>query len=149
MSPCLETGVDSVESNGIWYRAPSTSYYWWWARPWRPGTKPDIGAVEGTWPDAIDDPIRAAFPGACELEQNYPNPFNPTTVVSYQLPVASEVHLVVYDMLGREVKVLVDGRKEPGTHKVLFDASGLSSGIYFYRLMAGTFVQTRSMVLVR
>jgi N-acetylneuraminic acid mutarotase len=68
------------------------------------------------------------------LEQNFPNPFNPTTVVSYQLPVASDVRLAVYDMLGREVSVLVNERKEAGVHEVKFDGTSLASGVYFYRI---------------
>lgn len=87
--------------------------------------------------------------GEYRLYQNYPNPFNPLTVVSYQLPVASDVRLVVFDLLGREISTLVNERKKPGRYEVTFDASGLSSGVYLYRLTAGTIVQTRKMVLIR
>jgi hypothetical protein len=80
---------------------------------------------------------------------NYPNPCNPTTVVSYQLPEASQVHLAVYDLLGREVAVLVNEKKEPGSHEVQFDAVALTSGVYLYRVTAGSFVQTRKMVVAR
>jgi hypothetical protein len=83
------------------------------------------------------------------LEQNYPNPFNPTTVVSSQLPAASNVRLVVYDLLGREVAVLVNEQRPAGYYKDSFDASSLASGIYIYRLTAGSFVETRRMVLVK
>ena len=83
------------------------------------------------------------------LQQNYPNPFNPTTVVSYQLSVASEVRLVVYDLLGQEVAVLVNGQQEAGTHSIPFDGSALSSGLYLYRLEAGLFRQTKSMLLLK
>ena len=83
------------------------------------------------------------------LYQNYPNPFNPTTVISYQLPVASSVRLVVYDMLGREVTELANGRMSAGEHKATFSADGLSSGVYFCRLVAGDFVSTRVMTLLR
>ena len=96
-------------------------------------------------------------PDAFVLHQNYPNPFNPTTAVSFQLPVVSDVRLVVYDLLGREVAVLVNEMKAPGSYEVRFDATGLASGVYFYRLtarptdsgQAGTFVQTRKMVVVK
>jgi hypothetical protein len=90
-----------------------------------------------------DIPVRFA------LEQNFPNPFNPTTVVSYQLPAVSDVRLVVYDLLGREVAVLVNEKKAPGTYEVRFDAAGLASGTYIYRLEAGSSVQARKMVLVK
>ena len=89
------------------------------------------------------------FPQVPALFQNYPNPFNPTTVVSYQLPVVSHVRLVVYDLLGREASTLVDERQAPGVYKVSFDASGLASGVYLYRISAGQFVQTRKMIFVK
>jgi len=88
-------------------------------------------------------------PAQLRLAQNYPNPFNPTTVVSYQLPEAGIVKLVVVDMLGREVSVLVNERRETGVHDVRFDALGLSSGVYYYRLQAGDLVATKRMVLVK
>lgn len=89
------------------------------------------------------------LPEKCVLEQNYPNPFNPTTVVSFQLPEASNVRLVVYDILGREVSVLVNERKAAGSYSVSFDARGMASGMYLYRLQAGYFVQTRKLLLLK
>ncbi|MBX2990979.1 MAG: T9SS type A sorting domain-containing protein [Bacteroidetes bacterium] len=83
------------------------------------------------------------------LAQNYPNPFNPTTTITYQLPVVADVTLTVYDMLGREVATLVNGRRNAGNHSVQFDATGQASGVYFYKLQAGSFVQTKRMLLVR
>ena len=91
----------------------------------------------------------ADLPAAFALEQNYPNPFNPSTLIRYQLPEGSDVQLVVFDMLGREVSTLVNERKEAGVYDVRFDASGLASGLYFYRLKAGAFVQTRKLLLIR
>jgi endo-1,4-beta-xylanase len=83
------------------------------------------------------------------LDQNYPNPFNPKTVVSYQLSVVSDVRLMVYDMLGREVTVLVNERQPAGSYKVSFDAGGLASGAYVYRMVAGSFVDSKTMLLVK
>jgi hypothetical protein len=80
---------------------------------------------------------------------NYPNPFNPTTVVTYQLPAAGQVHLAVYDLLGREVAVLVNEKKGAGSYEVKFDAAALTSGVYLYRMTSGAFVQTRRMIVVR
>jgi hypothetical protein len=75
-------------------------------------------------------------PKTFSLEQNFPNPFNPTTTIYYQLPTDSRVSIVVYDLLGREVKRLVDEGKEAGYHDQRFDASGIASGVYFYRMTA-------------
>lgn len=83
------------------------------------------------------------------LAQNYPNPFNPTTNIDYSLKTASDVTLKVYDVLGREVETLFSGRQTTGTYRYNFDASRLSSGVYFYRLQAGEFVETKKMMLVK
>jgi hypothetical protein len=83
-----------------------------------------------------------------EQSQNYPNPFSSSTTIKYELPKSSEVRLSVYDLLGREVSVLVNERRNAGVYEVRFDASGLSSGVYFYRLQAGTFVETRKLLLL-
>jgi hypothetical protein len=89
------------------------------------------------------------IPATYVLNQNYPNPFNPKTVVSCQLPVASMVRLVVYDILGREAARLLDGEMEAGRHEVTFDGSGLASGTYIYRLTANNFTATRKMQLLK
>jgi lysophospholipase L1-like esterase len=89
------------------------------------------------------------LPSESVLLQNYPNPFNPTTVIGYQLSVAAHVRLSVCDLLGREVVVLVNERKSPGSYMVEFDATGVASGVYLYRLTAGGFMQTRKLLLVR
>ena len=88
-------------------------------------------------------------PHTWSLGQNYPNPFNPATVISYQIPVNTYVTLKVYDMLGREVKTLVNERQTAGTHLVTFDAGNLASGVYFYRMQAGSFVQTKKLILMK
>jgi len=93
--------------------------------------------------------VDAGMPKIFELSQNYPNPFNPTTVISYQLPVASEVSIKVFDMLGREVATLVNKWQEAGRYQVTFNAVSLSSSVYFYRLQAGNFVQTKKMLLIK
>lgn len=88
---------------------------------------------------------------AYQLFQNYPNPFNPATLIEYQLPEQSMVKLEVFDMLGRKVTTLVDRRQEAGAYRVQFEASSvsLSSGVYFYRLTAGTFISTKKMLFVK
>jgi trimeric autotransporter adhesin len=100
----------------------------------------------------------AGVPRTFALSQNYPNPFNPTTIISYQLPINSEVRLVIYDMLGRELQTLVNTRQNAGRYSVQWSINNnqLSSGVYFYRLSAGgatngaqNFVQTKKMLLVK
>lgn len=83
------------------------------------------------------------------LEQNFPNPFNPSATIQYELPHASRVTLKVYSTLGQEVATVMNETKPAGVHTVEFDAAELSSGVCFYRLEAGNFVETREMALVR
>lgn len=83
------------------------------------------------------------------LEQNYPNPFNPSTIISFQLPISSQVTIKVYDVIGNEVAALVNEEKPVGSYEVKFDAAGLSSGIYFYTINAGGFVETKKMLLLK
>jgi hypothetical protein len=89
------------------------------------------------------------LPKYYSLIQNYPNPFNPSTVISYQLPVISYVTLKVYDILGREVETLVNEEKPAGSYEAQFNASGLTSGIYFYQINAGEYSKTKKMILLR
>jgi hypothetical protein len=90
-----------------------------------------------------------AIPTTFALDQNYPNPFNPTTTFRFALPKAVDVQLAVYDVSGRLVETLVNGWRDAGYHNVSFDASGLSSGVYLYRLEAGSFTSTGKMVLMK
>lgn len=89
------------------------------------------------------------LPSSFHLEQNYPNPFNPTTRIKYQVGSIENTSLKIYDMLGREVKTLVNKLILPGSYEVEFDGSDLSSGVYFYRFNSGEFVQTRKMLLIK
>jgi hypothetical protein len=102
---------------------------------------------------SVDD---NAEPTGYGLAQNYPNPFNPVTVIKYTIsgaggrgPGASRTSLIVYDMLGRQVATLVDEVRVPGTYEVRFDGNGLASGAYIYRLTAESFIQARTMILVK
>ena len=88
-------------------------------------------------------------PSTYSLFQNYPNPFNPTTTISFSTPERGRLSLKVFDILGREVATLANGQMEAGVHQVSFDASKLSSGVYFYRLTAGSFVSTKKLVLLK
>ena len=88
-------------------------------------------------------------PAVYSLDQNYPNPFNPTTMIKFSIAKLSIVNLKIYDLLGREVETLVDGPMEEGIHEVTFHATSLASGIYFYRLKAGTFTATKKLLLLK
>lgn len=88
-------------------------------------------------------------PYELNLFQNYPNPFNPTTQIRFGIPQSADVQLNVYNMLGQQVAALVSGQKSAGWHTATFDASGLSSGAYIYRIQAGEFVQTKKLILIK
>jgi len=97
------------------------------------------------------------IPTSFSLEQNFPNPFNPTTTIQFSLPKSGDVTLKIYNLLGEEVKTLVDEYREAGNHSVQFNANNLSSGIYFYRLQVldpetssgQGFVETKKMLLLK
>ena len=103
------------------------------------------------WPltGILSTPNENLMVNSYNLDQNYPNPFNPGTVISYQLPVSCEVVLKVFDILGNEVTTLVNEEKPAASYEVKFDASGLSSGGYMYKLQAGAFIETKKMILLR
>jgi len=91
----------------------------------------------------------AVVPTAFALGSNYPNPFNPTTTISYDVPTTANVSLMIYDALGQRVTDLVAGEHVPGFYSVQWDASGFASGVYYYRLVAGDFIEVKKMMLVR
>jgi outer membrane protein assembly factor BamB len=98
---------------------------------------------------SIENTLEPGLPTRTTLSQSYPNPFNPSTVVGFQLSVAGSARLIVYDLLGRQVAVLVNGTMPAGRHQVTFDAAGLASGVYLVRLEAGGEVFTRRMTLLK
>ena len=104
---------------------------------------------------ALDDPSTAVeedestLPATYALAQNYPNPFTPRTRIAYTLPAAQHVVITVYDLLGREVATLADGLKQAGRHEVVFEAGTLPSGAYFYRMVAGTYTETRTTFVLK
>jgi hypothetical protein len=95
------------------------------------------------------DTDKASIPSTIRLEQNFPNPFNPNTVINYQVSANNHVTLKVFDLLGREVATLVTQEKPAGNYSVEFNGSNLSSGIYYYQMKAGNFVDTKKMMLVK
>jgi len=91
----------------------------------------------------------SGLPSEYRLGQNYPNPFNPTTSIQYAISSRQFVTLKVYDVLGNEVAILVNEEKQVGSYEIEFDGSVLTSGIYFYKLQTGDFVETKKMVLMK
>jgi hypothetical protein len=103
----------------------------------------------GEFPVNVDENPLTHLPNNFSLSQNYPNPFNPSTKISWQSPVSGHHSLKIYDVLGNEVATLVNEFKNAGRYEVDFNASSLSSGIYFYKLQAGSFIQTKKMILMK
>ena len=93
--------------------------------------------------------VESILPGSYELKQNYPNPFNPSTSIEYALPEAAKVKLTVFNTLGQQVALIVDSYQQAGYKSVEFDASALSSGIYYYRIKAGDFSDMKKMILIK
>ncbi|MBK9097342.1 MAG: T9SS type A sorting domain-containing protein [bacterium] len=88
-------------------------------------------------------------PNSYSLNQNYPNPFNPTTEINFSLAKSGNISLIIYDISGSVVDTLVDGYMNEGKHSVIFNAEGLNSGVYFYRLKTDNFTSTRKMILIK
>jgi hypothetical protein len=114
----------------------------------------DFGIIDIDWydwnlPFITNVEQISSLPADFSLNQNYPNPFNPSTKISWQLPVGGQTTLKVLDVLGKEIATLVDEYKEAGRYEVTFDASRQSSGIYFYKLNAGSFTKTKQMILLK
>jgi len=131
LTPPGTTHLVRVEAYANTYRG--------WTDTLRITVMPPVGVEE----------LPAGIPLATSLEQNYPNPFNPSTTIRYGLPQRGAVTLAIHNTLGQVVATLVHGEKEAGYHEAVFDASGLASGVYFYRLTAGSFVETRKLLLLR
>ena len=105
--------------------------------------------ISGTVNTMGDLTVTVGVAAEYNLAQNFPNPFNPTTNISYNLENDGFVNLTVYDLSGREVATLVNGHLNAGPHEVTFDATGLTSGIYFYKLTAGEYSSMHKMVLMK
>ncbi|MCP4581082.1 MAG: T9SS type A sorting domain-containing protein [candidate division Zixibacteria bacterium] len=112
------------------------------------GSRADMGALFFDLNAAVDD-NPYSHPVRISLSQNYPNPFNAYTTITYSVPEPTHITLKVYDMLGREVQTLIDGYNQAGSNTVLFDASGLSSGVYFYRLKIGQYLESKRLLLLK
>lgn len=136
-----DLGVEEGASVEIWHRAIASD-----GSGINVGSGSTVTLERGVVTSSESDPEVAS---QVELSQNFPNPFNPSTKIEYTLPQQSNVNLVVYDMLGREVATLVDRQQTAGSYTVDFEASSLSSGVYLYRLETGSRTITRKMMLVK
>ena len=114
----------------------------------RDSVSTDIGADEfsGTIVGVKD---KFSQPSSFALLQNYPNPFNPSTTFRYSIPTESKVVIKVYDILGNEIETLVSEEIQTGTYELTWDAGNLSSGVYFYQIKAGVFVETKKMIVIK
>ena len=152
-SPCVDAGDSSLGLRDRENAAIPGSALW----PSMGGRRNDMGAFGGPGANVLPSaasltgvaPLKTGLPQQMKLEQNYPNPFNPSTTISFALAQRSHVTLTVFNTLGQQVATLVNGDIDAGYHEVKFDASNLASGVYFYRLQAGDFVQARKLLLVR
>lgn len=124
--------VDSLNNSSVWPVYPTSQQYL---------------VVQDTVITSIA--LSSRIPKEFVLSQNFPNPFNPTTTIEYTISKSSYVTLKVYDILGREIKTLVDEDEQPGYYHATFSAFGLPSGIYFYRLQAGTFRETKRLTILK
>jgi len=115
------------------------------------GASPDIYVDNVSMKEVVTDidPLIDRVPDVYRLDENFPNPFNPTTIISYQLPVISDVELSVYNLIGQKVITLISKKQNPGTHQIEWNATGFASGIYYYRIEAGEFQDVKKMILIR
>jgi hypothetical protein len=137
-------------SNLLWpygmmpYDSARGSYFKsWWGSEWG-GVYKTIAFPKTTGVQELGE-----IPLTFALNQNYPNPFNPSTTIRYSIPAASQVTLKIYNLLGQEVASLVNAAQKPGNYEVSFNASSLTSGMYVYRIQAGTFIETKKMMLLK
>ncbi len=136
----------SLDPIAIDTKSGTDNYYWYGFS----STAPQVQVLHWFGADVVGvNKVDNKIPDKYSLSQNYPNPFNPTTNIEFRIADFGFVSLKVYDILGREVATLVNEEKPAGSYNVSFDASSLSSGVYFYRLNSGSFISTKKMILLK
>jgi hypothetical protein len=149
-SPCIDQGNPSQEYNDpADPKLPGYALY-----PAQGTLRNDMGAYGGSYATSWDVTTSvkinsSALPEIYELYQNYPNPFNPSTTISFLLPSKSFVSLKIFDLLGREAATIVSEEMSVGSYSRQWNAANMSSGIYFYRLQAGSFIETKKLILIK
>ncbi len=133
------SGVPEI-LNDIWFTSPMVGYISCWNSKILKTTNGGITFVQQ---------IGNEIPGDFSLSQNYPNPFNPVTTINYEIRIKSLIRLSVFDLNGRLISELINQKQGPGTYSIEFDGKGLSSGVYFYKLRAGDYSETRKMILAK
>jgi hypothetical protein len=148
-SPEIDTTVSDTSLILIHPLYENTTYHWR-AKAMGPGGESSFSErATFTTGTALGMQEFDNFPKAYALSQNYPNPFNPLTHIKYAVPKNGYITIIVYNLLGQQVKVLYEGAQKPGNYKVVLNAEDLASGIYFYRLHAGTIVKTKKLVILK
>ena len=146
----LKTAAMGGYPLGDLYRWWPTQYTAWAAQASAENTRLNTWLSTGKDPLASDvEKVSSVVPQEYMLGQNYPNPFNPTTRIEYSVPKTGYVSLKVFNALGQEVATLFDGEQNPGKYMATFDAKGLTSGVYFYRLQSGTASLTQKLILMK
>ncbi len=143
-SPCIDTGTAFLIWQGETIIGMDETEF--------EGFAPDMGALEHR--ETTSTSHESHLPTHFLLHQNFPNPFNPMTVISYQLPVSSNIQLTIYDMMGRRVNELVSGRVSSGKHSVIWNGTDsqnnpVASGMYLYQLKSDNFVETKKFILLK
>ena len=146
-SPCIGAGIEAIEIDTKIYYCPSTDFY---GNP-RPNVIDDyvdIGAIESDIVSQIEN-IFINYPSIFTLDQNYPNPFNPSTKIKFSLPRTENVKIEVYNIIGQKIQTLLNKSMPAGYHEIEFNGENLSSGVYLYKIEAGTWQDVKKMILIR
>ena len=147
-SPCIGAGVISFNIEGMMYYCPETDFAGN-SRPDPAVSNPDIGAWESPLATEVMNLYQNEISKSYFLAQNYPNPFNPSTTIEFAIPKAAFIILKVYNLLGEQIATLIEEKCEAGIHRFDWNARGLASGVYLYRLEAGDFMQSKKLILMR
>jgi hypothetical protein len=155
-NPVLEPGLtgswdsESVGYHNVCFNSDSTGFNMWYTGAEAAAFAGNIGyATAPIDPVGIDNDEKNNKPDNFVLYQNFPNPFNPSTTIQYTISETGLVSLRIYNLLGEDVATLVNEEKPAGNHEVEFNAASLSSGLYFYKLQSGSFIEIKKMILMK